>query len=83
MNRDLFMVVLTGMREYDDSFKLKSECTRLVGFSSIQKCTTALRVLAYGAPTDAVDDYLHMAESTCITTMYRYCRAIVAVSRPI
>ena len=76
------MVVLTGMREYDDYFKLKSECTRLVGFSSIQKCMPTLRVLAYGALVDAVDDYLHMAESKCIATMYRYCRAVVAVFRP-
>jgi hypothetical protein len=32
----------------------------MVGFS--QKCTAALRILAYGALGDSEDDYIHMAE---------------------
>ena len=79
MNKDLFMTLVIGVRGYDDYFKLKRDCTGLVGFSSIQKCTAALRVIAYGSPADAVDEYLRMAESTCIQTMYRFCRAVVAV----
>jgi hypothetical protein len=36
----------------------------MVGFSSLLKCTAALRMLAYGASGDAHDDYICMAEST-------------------
>ena len=36
-------------------------------------------MLAYGAPSDTQDDYLHMAESTAIDCLYRFCRPIVAV----
>src|SRR5664279_3084215 len=54
MNKDVFMRIVMGVREYADYFKCKVDCTGLVGFSSIQKCTPALRYLAYGAPTDTV-----------------------------
>jgi hypothetical protein len=62
MNKDLFMLIVFGVREYDDYFMCKQDCTGLWGFSSIQKCITALRCLAYGAPLDVDDDYLHTAE---------------------
>jgi hypothetical protein len=40
------------------------DCTGMAGFSALQKCTVAMRMLAYGAPGDSTDDYLRMAEST-------------------
>ena len=54
----------------------------MIGLSSLQKCTAAMRMLAYGAPADGQDDYLRMSESTAIKTMYRFCKAIVAVFGP-
>ncbi|KAK1645321.1 hypothetical protein QYE76_063126 [Lolium multiflorum] len=44
-----------------------------------QKCTVAMRMLAYGAPGDTADDYLRMAESTALDCFYRFCRAVIAV----
>jgi hypothetical protein len=51
----------------------------MVGFFSLQKCTAALRMLAYGAPGDAQDDYIRMPESTAMECMSRFCRAVVSV----
>jgi hypothetical protein len=51
----------------------------MVVFSSLQKCTTAFRILAYGAPGDAQDDYIRMAESTAMECMSKFCRAVVSV----
>jgi hypothetical protein len=39
----------------------------------------AMRLLAYGAPSDSADDYLRMAESTAIDCLYMFCRAVIAV----
>jgi hypothetical protein len=51
----------------------------MAGFSALQKCTMAIRMLAYGAPGDTTDDYLWMAESTTFDYFYRFCRAVIAV----
>jgi hypothetical protein len=36
-----------------------------------------MRLLAYGAPTDAQDDYLCTSEYTTIECMYKLCRVVV------
>ncbi|KAK1648806.1 hypothetical protein QYE76_066611 [Lolium multiflorum] len=46
MNKDLFMKIVFGIREYGDYFMIKKDCTGLWGFTSIQKCTAAMRCLA-------------------------------------
>jgi hypothetical protein len=74
----LFLKIFENLREID-YFKLKRDAVGELGFSTIQTCTVALRMLAYGIAGDARDDYLRMAESTAIDCMYRFCMAIVAV----
>ena len=66
MSRKLFLRIMNSIREFDNYFKCKMDCTGKLGFTSIQKCTTAMRMLAYGAPSDSLDDYGRMAESTSI-----------------
>jgi hypothetical protein len=46
MNKNLFMKIVFGVREYDDYFMIKQDCTCLWGFTSIQKCTTAMCCIA-------------------------------------
>jgi hypothetical protein len=79
MSRKLFLMIVNSIREFDSYFKCKKDCTGKLGFTSIQKCTTAMRMLAYGAPGDSLDDYGRMAESTTIECFYKFCRAVVAV----
>ena len=67
---------MNSIREFDNYFKCKMDCTGKLGFTSIQKCTTAMRMLAYGAPGDSLDDYGRMAETTSIECFYKFCRAV-------
>jgi hypothetical protein len=57
----------------------KPDCTGLNTFSSVQKCTAALRSISYGAPCDTNEDYVCMAESTSFEIAGTFCRAMVAV----
>ncbi|KAK1670865.1 hypothetical protein QYE76_059024 [Lolium multiflorum] len=36
-------------------------------------------MLSYGMAADIFDEYLRMGESTCLESMYRFCRAVIAV----
>ena len=52
--------------------------------SSLQKITTAYRILAYrilayGTPTDSVDEYIRIGESTVIQSLRRFVKAVIAM----
>jgi hypothetical protein len=69
------MKIVIGVREYDDYVQCKKDCTGLLGFTNVQKCTTALSCIVYGATPNTVNDYLCMAKSTAHDTVYKFCRA--------
>jgi hypothetical protein len=72
MKKDLFMKIVQGVREYDDYFKYKKDCTGKWGFTSVQKCTAALWFIAYESPPDTLVDYLRMAESTSTDGVFKF-----------
>jgi hypothetical protein len=79
MSQKLFLKIVYALREYDSYFRCRLDCTGMAGFSALQKCMVAMRMLAYGAPGDSVDDYLRMAESIALDCFYRFCMAVIAV----
>jgi hypothetical protein len=78
MSRDLFMVILRSIRDYDPYFQCRPDTTSALGFT-YQKCPVAIHMLSYGMPADIFDDYLRMGESTWLESMYRFCRAVISV----
>jgi hypothetical protein len=79
MSRELFMVILRGVRNYDPYFQCRPDATGALGFTSYQKCSAAIRMLSYGMAADIFDEYLRMSESTCLEAMCRFYRAVIAV----
>ena len=36
-------------------------------------------MLANGVPGDLIDEYVCMSESTCLESLYKFCRVVIAV----
>jgi hypothetical protein len=79
MSRKLFMTILNGVKPYDDYFTAKPDATGKLGFNSYQKCFVTIRMLAYGVADDLIDEYLRMSETTCLKSMYKFCKVVIAV----
>ncbi|XP_038678420.1 uncharacterized protein LOC119979870 [Tripterygium wilfordii] len=79
MRRELFHKIIIDLEESQPYFRLKYDCVGRLGFSSIQKMTAALRVLAYGSPIDREDDALMIAQTTAIDTVRLFCESIVSI----
>ena len=82
MGRYLFNRIREGVVGYDNYFECKEDAIGMIGFSSYQKCTAAVRMLAYGVPSDLIDEYIRMSESTCLDYMYKFYKAVIAVFGP-
>ncbi|CAM8934195.1 unnamed protein product [Rhodiola kirilowii] len=61
----------------DDWFKQKKDASGRLGLSPLQKCTAALRMLAYGIAADAVDEYVRISESTARLALTKFTKGII------
>ncbi|WZZ16942.1 hypothetical protein YC2023_110031 [Brassica napus] len=79
MSQRLFLHIVDTVKQHDNHFNQRRDASGKLGLSTLQKVTTAIRILAYGMPADATDEYIKIEESTTIEYMKRFCRAIVDV----
>ncbi|XP_074293680.1 uncharacterized protein LOC141620807 [Silene latifolia] len=68
MRKPLFLRIVEAVTASDTFFQPGPNGSGREGHSALQKCTAAIRVLAYGSACDAVDEYLRM--STAQTSKY-------------
>jgi len=77
MSSRLFRNILQDIEINNPYFRqLPDACGRL-GASAVQKCTAALRVLAYGRSADSIDEYVRLGESTIIECVKQFADSIV------
>ncbi|XP_028120778.1 uncharacterized protein LOC114318121 [Camellia sinensis] len=55
-----------------------TDAVGIIGLSSLQKMTAAMRMLAYGV-ADSVDDYVRIGESTAMESLKHFVKAVVAM----
>ncbi|XP_058726702.1 uncharacterized protein LOC131598084 [Vicia villosa] len=64
---------------HDEYFQMRVDATGKMGLSPLQKCTSAIRMLAYGSPADCVDKYVRIGESTSVECLERFVRGVNVV----
>jgi len=79
MCRHLFKHIKEAVKNYDNYFRKRCDATGKVGLSALQKCVASMRILAYGVPADAVDEYVRIGESTAREALQHFCRAVIQV----
>ena len=57
-------------------FIQRRDCTGLLGLSGYQKATAAIRILAYGCASDAVDEYICLSLSTADDCVRAFVRTV-------
>nr|XP_043611689.1 uncharacterized protein LOC122583336 [Erigeron canadensis] len=57
--------------------KAPTDASGRPGFNIFQKCTSAIRQLAYSYKADALDDYLQMAQDTAYQCLDAFCKCVI------
>ncbi|XP_074271416.1 uncharacterized protein LOC141595350 [Silene latifolia] len=79
VHKYLFLHVVNTLSHHSQYFQLRYNAAGIMGLSPIQKCTAAIRQLAYGCPPDTCDDYIKIGETTARECLVNFCHQIVQI----
>uniref|UniRef100_A0A0D3CMY5 No apical meristem-associated C-terminal domain-containing protein n=1 Tax=Brassica oleracea var. oleracea TaxID=109376 RepID=A0A0D3CMY5_BRAOL len=77
MNKPLFMRIVDRLSAEIPYFQQRRDATGRFGHSPLQKATTAIRMMTYGCPADAVDEYLRLSETTALLCLEHFVQGII------
>uniref|UniRef100_A0A0D3E428 Myb-like domain-containing protein n=1 Tax=Brassica oleracea var. oleracea TaxID=109376 RepID=A0A0D3E428_BRAOL len=77
MNKRLFMHIVHRLSNEVHFFSQRRDGLGRLGLSSLQKCTAAIRALAYGSAADTVDEYLWLGETTTRSCLENFVEGII------
>ncbi|XP_010474396.1 PREDICTED: uncharacterized protein LOC104753911 [Camelina sativa] len=77
MNKLLFLRIVDRLTAEDPYFRQRRDATGRLGLSPIQKCTAAIRLLAYGGGCDTVDEYVRLGETTARKCLQHFVSGVV------
>ena len=76
MRRSLFLRLMNDVVNHDVYFTQRYECMNTLSVSSYLKCTTTIRLIAYGALGGFVDNYCCLSASIASECMNRWVRVM-------
>jgi len=77
MRKHVFLRIVSAIEASDVFFQRNPDATGRMSISGLQKCTAAIRMLAYGVAADEVDEYLRLSESTARNTLEKFCDGVI------
>lgn len=78
MRKPLFLRIAAALSANDIYFQQRRDATGRQSLSPLQKCTAAMRVLAYGTSADAHDEYLRMSATTTRTALINFVEGVIS-----
>uniref|UniRef100_A0A0D3BFP4 Uncharacterized protein n=1 Tax=Brassica oleracea var. oleracea TaxID=109376 RepID=A0A0D3BFP4_BRAOL len=79
MKKSLFMRIVDRLSAEIPYFQQRRDATGRYSHSPLQKATTAIRMMAYGSPADAVDEYLRLGETTALLCLEHFVEGIITL----
>jgi len=73
MHMHVFIRIVTALEHHDEYFHMRVNATGKMGLSPLRKCTAAICMLS---PTDIVDEYVKIGESTTVEYLDRFVRGV-------
>ncbi|XP_057416057.1 uncharacterized protein LOC130710722 [Lotus japonicus] len=64
MRKDVFLRAVDVVGSHNPYFLQSVDAVGRQSLTPLQKCTAAIRMLAYGSPADSVDEYVRIGESS-------------------
>ncbi|XP_010489975.1 PREDICTED: uncharacterized protein LOC104767683 [Camelina sativa] len=62
---------------YEGHTRQRRDASGRLGFSALQKCTSAIRMMAYGCAANAMDEYLRLAEMTAHKCLLHFVEGVI------
>uniref|UniRef100_A0A0D2ZUP6 DDE Tnp4 domain-containing protein n=1 Tax=Brassica oleracea var. oleracea TaxID=109376 RepID=A0A0D2ZUP6_BRAOL len=79
MNKELFLRIVHHLSTEILYFRPSEDATGRSSLSPLQKCTAAIRQLAYGGAADTVDEYIRLAETTARKCLHNFTAGIITL----
>ncbi|XP_058742256.1 uncharacterized protein LOC131614711 [Vicia villosa] len=71
MKKNVFLRIVGDLSSSDNYFTQRVDAANKEGISPLAKCTTTMRMLAYGVAADAVDEYIKIGGTTALKLYLR------------
>ncbi|XP_057520756.1 uncharacterized protein LOC130801019 [Amaranthus tricolor] len=78
MNKHIFLRIKQTLEERHPFFQQRQDATGRFGAFALQKCTAAMRLIAYGTSADSVDDYIQISASLARDSLQHFVEGIVS-----
>jgi hypothetical protein len=79
MRRSLLLRIVENFTYKNPYFVQKRDACHHLSFSPLQKCTIAMKILAYGGPADFLDDVIRMGENTILECLKEFSGTVILV----
>ncbi|XP_045083158.1 uncharacterized protein [Aegilops tauschii subsp. strangulata] len=79
MRRPLLERIIHALGHWSPYFTLRRDVVGRERLTPLQKCTTAIRQLAYGTPADALVEYLKIGEKTALDCLKLFTEGVISI----